>query len=357
MADSQGYFSDGLSAARHRVGLKIGAHHLVISGEDGLALAIWAVADLRPLGTVPGEGLRLSCAKTPDAILTVTDPTAAAALLAATPSLRPKPGPGRRGLWGWAAASVLAVAGLVLALPALGTAVAKLVPRSWEDAWGDRVYAEASLLLAGPGAGECRDEPGRMYIERLVARLAATAGVEGLRLHVLRSDIPNAFALPGRHIVVLGGLLDKARSPNELAGVLAHEIAHVAKGHVTRQLVRDAGFKLVWTAAVGAGTPGSLAQSLLGLSYSREAEREADVAGVAILGKSGLRRDGLGHFLKRIAREQGDVPAVAAFLSTHPPTDERLRSLATSREGTDAASPDAWQAIRAICQETPSGAT
>jgi predicted Zn-dependent protease len=156
----------------------------------------------------------------------------------------------------------------------------------------------------------------------------------------------NAFALPGGPVWIHRGILHAAANESQLAGVLAHEIAHVAERHaanqVTKQLVAN-GFIGLLGAVLGNDPGGARtaqmgAQILAGgymLKFSRDDEREADRVGVEIMRKAGWDPRGMAEFMETLHREQGRDPgAVQVFLSTHPAPGERaavLRQLAGKR--------------------------
>ncbi|MGH2669412.1 MAG: M48 family metallopeptidase, partial [bacterium] len=149
------------------------------------------------------------------------------------------------------------------------------------------------------------------------------------RFEVLRDRSINAFAAPGGLVVVHTGLLVEARSADELAGILAHEITHVFARHSLRQLL----FQLGLTASVRLvlGMPEGVADSIasavvsLGsLRFSRDQERDADRGGVELLTRARLPATGLQSFFDRLARQEGAVPAL---ISTHPPSAERVAAL------------------------------
>ena len=139
-------------------------------------------------------------------------------------------------------------------------------------------------------------------------------------------DQLNAFALPGGKVFVNAGAIMNMDSEAELAGLLAHEIAHAALSH---------GFQLVakgnLTANVVQYIPyiGSAAANLIVLNYSRDMERQADVYGTKMLVGAGYAADGVRNLmvqLDEIAKED-DHPLPPAWLSTHPETKTRIRSL------------------------------
>lgn len=152
-----------------------------------------------------------------------------------------------------------------------------------------------------------------------------------------KTDI-NAFALPGGPVWVHRGALVTARTEAELAGVLAHEIAHVARRHTaaqaSAQIVSHLGFSLL-SALLGntfsASTTEGAAQALAGgvlLKFSRDDERDADASGVAMMARAGWDPRGLAEFLERLSVSRQRQPsAVEVFFSTHPATGERIASL------------------------------
>ena len=113
---------------------------------------------------------------------------------------------------------------------------------------------------------------------------AAAALALPIRLKVLRKADTNAIALPGGHIYVFEGLINRAENADELAGVIAHEIGHVANRDGTRAVLQGAGlsflFGMVLGDFVGGGAVVLAARTLLQSSYSREVERRADAFGV-----------------------------------------------------------------------------
>ena len=172
-------------------------------------------------------------------------------------------------------------------------------------------------------------------------------------LRVVGASAANAYALPGGQVLLFSGMIDFAASPDELAGVLAHEIAHVAHRDPVRAVIRSAALgALAGTLdgdrglAAGLSTFGA---HLLGLSYSRAAEALADARAAEILARAGLAADGLAHLFARLAARAGaDAAAVPAYLSTHPPMSARARLTASPASSPALATAD-WQALRRDC--------
>ncbi len=152
--------------------------------------------------------------------------------------------------------------------------------------------------------------------------------------------------------MLFDGLLDFAKSPEEVAGVLAHEMGHVIHRHSTQSMVRQMGLTVIFDFLMGGG--GSIGAELgslvLALSYSREAELQADGTGIEILQEAGLRPVGLSAFFKRLQSEAGDVTGPFQILSTHPSFAARLDRLKSLEDRGEAAmDPDDWAALQAIC--------
>lgn len=135
-----------------------------------------------------------------------------------------------------------------------------------------------------------RRDPARLAaIERIVCALAGALGPSpyAFRVHVVDDPVVNAFAVPGGGMVLFRGLVEAARTPEELAGVLAHEMSHVVHRHGTRALIRELSLRALVAIVTGnvAGLEQALgtAGQLGGLRYRRSDELEADRAAVALL--------------------------------------------------------------------------
>jgi predicted Zn-dependent protease len=242
-------------------------------------------------------------------------------------------------------------------IPALAMAAAARVPVSWEERFGRTIVDELA-----PAGERCDDAAGARALDRITRRLLEPAGPVPYTIRVVAVDRPaiNAFAVPGGYTVVLRGLLERTQRPEELAGVLAHEIQHVLHRHATRQLLADASTGLLISALTGDIT-GTLAfgleaaRRLGGLRYSRAAEEEADADGMRMLLAAGVDPAGMIAFYELLRREAPQLPASLEYLSTHPATErriERLRSLAAAArpgEIRPLLSDPEWADLRRIC--------
>jgi len=137
----------------------------------------------------------------------------------------------------------------------------------------------------------------------------------------------NAFASPGGHIYVYSGLIKFLDHEDQLAGVLAHEIAHADRRHTSRQLQQQYGISLLLSLVLGEN-PGQLAQIAAGLGqlkFSRDFESEADMYSVIYLNGTDYACDGAaGFFIKSQSLGEASQPV---FLSTHPNPDNRIQAI------------------------------
>lgn len=146
--------------------------------------------------------------------------------------------------------------------------------------------------------------------------------------HVVQDDTLNAFAMPGGVVVVHTGLINATKRPEELAGVLAHEVQHVEQRHSLEGMVKNLGLRAIWalvTGDLGGTLAGQAAVQLTSLKFSRDAETEADDKGFDALVKQGVDPSGMPEFFKTMSEKAADAPA--AFLSTHPLSEDRQREL------------------------------
>ncbi|HOK46532.1 MAG TPA: M48 family metallopeptidase, partial [Bryobacteraceae bacterium] len=177
------------------------------------------------------------------------------------------------------------------------------------------------------------------YIDRVGRRLAASpsAAQSGFPFSftLLNAKEVNAFALPGGPTFVFTGLIEATETEGELAGVLAHEIAHVVLRHGTNQVSKATLIQLpaeVAGVAVGQGTIGQIVQLGLGvglnglfLSYSREAENQADALGAHIMAEAGYNPIEMARFFEKLEARGG--PGVPQFLSSHPSPGNRVKAV------------------------------
>lgn len=311
---------DGTTAHRHLVTVEPFAGSLRLSASagwqdniDAALLRRFDDIDGRPrLGRSDIAGWRLLLAHP-------LDP----ALLALLPS------EDRYGGWidrvglGKATLGFAAIAALVLAAGhAAPVVLAPLVPPSWERNLG-------ATMFGNFGDNRCRSDAGDAALRRLVARVdpGALRGEYPVEIHALNVNMFNAAALPGGYIVVFKGAIDQANG-DAMAGVVAHELAHIHRRHVTQSLIRELGIGAL--VRLFAGGVGANVEQLVALSFTRANEAEADADARAMLAKANISPLPTAKLFARLARDEGHLMSSAQFLNSHPISEDRARAFAAS---------------------------
>ena len=221
---------------------------------------------------------------------------------------------------------------------------------------GPEKEREIGFGIAATVAGRYQllDDPELTEYVNLVGQAVAQQSIRGgeveFRFGVLDTEDVNAFAAPGGFILVTRGALSLMESEADLAGVLAHEVAHVDQSHVLDEIRRSSVMKTASDQSQLAGAlldaVAELGTSMLFTGLSREDEMEADSLGLLYATATGYRPSGLASFLRRLVEaEGGEHAGVAEWKATHPSTAERLEALEAqmARLGIDPAS---GQAVR-----------
>ena len=149
-------------------------------------------------------------------------------------------------------------------------------------------------------------------------------------LHLLDEGDVNAFAVPNNNIVIFSGLIEECKSVEELAGVLAHEMAHCEKNHVMKKLGRNLGASVLFAITTGGADITVIQEAanlLTSTSYDRTLESEADNVGVDYLLEAKIHPKHLADFLYRLSLEQSDMPKFMDLISTHPGSEERSKEI------------------------------
>ncbi len=240
----------------------------------------------------------------------------------------------------WAAALILAV---FLISPGCATEGYNkydfnLMTIGQEDKWGDQLNEEVKKEFKKKNM-DYHDRVVEGYVNDLGQELSRHVDEVNFdyTFSVVKTKDINAFALPAGHIYIHTGLIEAADSEAELAGVVAHEIAHVVARHSSER----------FSAAIAAQTVGSIIigtqdeamdKALAGLAvqivstggmlaYSRAAESEADRIGARIMYEAGWDPKGMASFFETLEKKTGDMSRIEVFLSTHPDPGNRRKEI------------------------------
>lgn len=345
-------YRDGTSSRKRAVTLRFAEQLQII--EDGTVAAAWPYDDIR---RVDGpHRLRVSCVSALPLARLETDSEAVVRELQARCRLLDTGLAGRQ-TWrivGWslaAACSIVAVT--VYGIPLIAERLAAILPFAVEKRIGDAVDQQVRLLFPGE---ICNRPEGKAAFTAMVNKLSEAGGVAfPLTAEVSSSSVVNAFALPGGKVYLFDGLLQKARTPDEVAGVIAHELGHVQHRDSLRKVIQTGGTSFLIGLLLGDITGGGAvilaARSIIDASYSRDSERDADAFATNVMHKLGRSPRPMGEFLVRVT---GDKKSAATILDSHPMSEERLARMKQNDRpvtGPEILTAQQWNALKQICKK------
>ena len=364
----EGHYLDGQTAARQRVSIRLMRLGLHVTTERGATLW-WPYEEIRQTqGFYSGEQVRLERGGEFSEALLVSDISFLTQLHQIAPELATRfhePARRRRRARIVLIAALASIGILTVlylwGIPALAAFVASRVPVSWEERLGRSIVTHLV-----PPAMRCTDKTRTRVIDEIITVLTAPLPTSPftIRVIVVNDSTINAFAVPGGYIVLYRGLLEKTQTAEELAGVLAHELQHIFKHHVTQALIQHVSTGLLLAAITGdtskATAYGLESARLLGiLRYSRQSEEEADAAGMRMLLESGIDPKGMIAFYELLTKSTSETSSILKYLSTHPSTGDRIKNLKSLVEQSQPKSVKLlkgydWSNIKKICQTTSS---
>jgi Zn-dependent protease with chaperone function len=357
-AQSYARFSEGQSPRPRDASVSLGMSGIDIRLKDPDQHMLWPYGALRASEPVRTHAIDVLLTNTaaPGASLFVPSPEFARALRHHAPHLTAR-AERLRHMRPWMFAA-LASAAFLAVIYAAGwspiQSIARVLPQSWRERLGDEAIqsmTEGHKLCVAPG--------GVAALAKMTERLSTAAGATvPFKIYVYDWPLLNAFAVPGGQVVITRGLIEKAGSPDEVAGVLAHELGHGIELHPEAGIIRAIGLAAAVDLMLG-GTGGALANiglALAQLGYTRTAEHEADLQALRLLKNAGISAKGLEDFFKRVEKIEGEDTASNALhpfdlLRTHPPTKEREDLVRNQPDypATPALDEASWQDLKSVC--------
>lgn len=176
-------------------------------------------------------------------------------------------------------------------------------------------------------------------VDSIVSKICTANQINraSIKIHVLNKADINAFALPAGHLIVFSGLITNAKNPEELSGVLAHEIAHIQLKHVMNKLVSEVGLSML--ISISAGNVGSeivkkALKVLSSTAFDRGLEKEADLKAVDYLIAAQINPEPFAEFLYTLSIKEPDSFRHFTWISTHPDSKERSEYIMDHIKGT-----------------------
>jgi Zn-dependent protease with chaperone function len=260
-------------------------------------------------------------------------------------------------VWSLVGGAILAtVMGLWFGSDLLVELAVSRIPVEWEQRLGESAYRDflshQEVMKDGPAVTALGE-----MTQRLTEQIADNP--YKFDVTVVKSDVVNAFALPGGYVVVFTGLMKKAESGEEVAGVLSHELNHVLQRHGLERIVKSLGLLTVVAIVLGdqQGLVGMMKQigvELLTLKFGREQETEADLTGLQLLQRAKIDPSGMIRFFERLSeKDQGRME----WLSTHPMSTARADRLKAELAALPKKSPEPftfdWKQVQASLGSQP----
>lgn len=356
-------YADGRAAITHHAECDLGGRADALKFRVGEAEHVWPYAELR---RADDGSSRVVLKRRPDTGERLYfEANASADLRIAAPELFQPRAFGIEGLpvvGGLAAAAWSLAAVFLLGVPMAAEPIADAIPARYREQIGDISWSQVETLTA-----HCADsDEASRILNDLAYRIMTTSNVaqrDEIWISILDAPFPNAFALPDNSIVVTDDLIQLAEHPDELVGVIAHEIAHIERDHIMKNVVRSAGAGIFFDVVVGGSGSGQMiamaSVNLSSLRFSRDDETDADERGLDYLEAADIGTAGLARLFDRFAEhaeeQSGDIPTL---LSSHPATAERAGAArARARSGLAPSMSDAdWRVVRSACGGSPTPA-
>jgi predicted Zn-dependent protease len=204
-----------------------------------------------------------------------------------------------------------------------------LFPEEQDVEMGRKYAPEVEKELGG----RIEDLALQSYVDSVGQKVARVSHKPGFKYTfvAVKDKSTNAVALPGGWVFITKGMLTKLKSEAQLAGVFAHETAHIAARDVSNAMSNQIGMELLMTAVAsstssrGVMTAADLASQIVALRFSRDDERTADLGGMDYMVRAGYDPYGMVETMEMLEREQTLQPI--EFLSTHPSPENRVAYL------------------------------
>lgn len=246
--------------------------------------------------------------------------------------------------------------GFLVGIPYAADPLSRVMPEKYRTQIADISWSQVNQITV-----QCRDsDEAAEILNDLAYRMMEASNVpqrDDIWITIVDATFPNAFALPDNSIVVTDEIIGMAQHPDELTGVLAHEIAHIEHNHIMKNVIRQIGagifFDVVFGGA-GAGQAIAIASvQLAGLRYNRGDEADADSRGMDYLDAAGISTGGIASMFTRLQEyeKEAGLSDIPTMLSSHPASRERAAAAqARARQGLSPSLTDReWRIVQQAC--------
>jgi beta-barrel assembly-enhancing protease len=352
----QARYADGRAAIFTDVDVELQPEKVVIRRADGVSE--WAYADLARADDKNGR-IVLKRKRPDTGERLMLDGAYRDELRAVAPHLLRPHAQGVEGLVTVAALVTLAwslAGGFLVGIPYAADPMARAMPERYRTQIAEISWSQVNQFTA-----QCDDaDEAAEILNDLAYRMMEASNVpnrDEIWITVADAGFPNAFALPDNSILVTDELIGMAEHPDELTGVLAHEIAHIEHNHIMKNVIRQIGagifFDIVFGGA-GAGQAIAIASvNLAGLRYSRDDETDADTRGMDYLDAAGISTGGIASMFDRFQayEESAGVSDIPTMLSSHPASRQRAEEARRrARQGLQPSLSDReWRIVQQAC--------
>jgi len=185
---------------------------------------------------------------------------------------------------------------------------------------------------------EINDPYIKSSIDSIVTKLCDKNNLDRsrIKLHLLDKDEINAFALPNGHLVIYSGLILASENPEELSGVISHEVAHIELNHVMKKLIKEVGLSMLISMTTNGGGSEIIRETATTLSssaFDRTLEKEADIKAIDYLIESNIDAEPFANFLYRLSDNDPKIVKYLSWTASHPESKQRAEYIIEYSKG------------------------
>ncbi len=234
--------------------------------------------------------------------------------------------------------------------------IARFIPEQTRQTFGQTV-------INGQIAGKkvCTNTEGLKSLQKIQNRLQQASGVkQKFDIRVAKLGLANAFAAPGKNMLITGELIEQAESPEEIAGVMAHEMGHGVNLHAEAGFLRVMGLSITISLITGgdASWLTDLSFNLVEMKNRRSAEHEADIYALKVLRSAQISPKPMLAFYQKVMEKHGkdkideNIKSIRQLFSTHPSTPERIKLVKSQPDWPTSPllTDSEWKALKSICK-------